>query len=78
MAATREARASDVIQKVECPLKPDFEYTLRGESQSMINQNDDPYEWTTELHDHRFWSNFQADWYLSIIKDKKNPITSQL
>jgi hypothetical protein len=44
----------------------------------MINQNEDPYEWTTGLHDHRFWSNFQANWYLSIIKDRKNPITSQL
>jgi hypothetical protein len=29
MAAAREARASDIIQKVECPLKLDFEYTLR-------------------------------------------------
>jgi hypothetical protein len=54
-----------------------MDYT-RGESLSMINQNDDPYECTMELHDHRIWSNFQADWYLSIIKDKKNPITPQL
>jgi hypothetical protein len=44
----------------------------------MINRNDDPYEWTTELHDHRFWSHFQVDWYISIIKDRKSPITSQL
>jgi hypothetical protein len=44
----------------------------------MINQNEDPYEWSIELHDHRFWSNFQAHWYLSVIKDRKNPITSQL
>jgi hypothetical protein len=59
VAAAREARASDVIQRVERPLKPDFEYTLRrmdhchpqramdytrGENQSMINQNEDPYE----------------------------------
>jgi hypothetical protein len=29
MVAAREARASDVIQKVEHPLRPDFEYTLR-------------------------------------------------
>jgi hypothetical protein len=72
----REARASGIIQKVERPLWVDYEYTLkrvdhhhprratdytRGENQSMINQNDDPYEWTTELHDHRFWSHFQAD-----------------
>jgi hypothetical protein len=93
VAAAREARANDVIQKVERPLKPDFEYTLRRvdrrhprrttdytkrENQSMINQNEDPYEWTTELHDHRFWSNFQADWYISVIKDRKNLITSQL
>jgi hypothetical protein len=76
MAAAREARASDVIQKVERPLKSNFEYTVRrvdhrhprratdftrGENQSLINRNEDPYEWTTELHDHRFWSNFQAD-----------------
>jgi hypothetical protein len=91
VAATRDARASDVIQKVERPLKLDFEYTLRrvdrhhprrptdytrGENQSIINWNEDLYEWTIELHDHRFWSNFQADWYISVIKDRKNPITS--
>jgi hypothetical protein len=29
MAAAREARASDIIQKVEQPLKPVFEYTVR-------------------------------------------------
>jgi hypothetical protein len=59
VTAARGARASDVIQKVELPLKPDFEYTLRrvdhhnpqramdftrGENQSMINWNKDPYE----------------------------------
>jgi hypothetical protein len=73
VAAAREARASDVIQKVEHLLKPGFEYTLRRvdrrhpcrptnstrrENHSMIIQNEDTYEWTTELHDHRFWSNF--------------------
>jgi hypothetical protein len=91
VAMAREARASDVIQKVERPLKPDFEYPprrvdchhpqrptnyTRGENQSTINRNEDLYEWTTELHDQRFWSNFQVDWYLSIIKDRRNPITS--
>jgi hypothetical protein len=30
VATAREARASDVIQKLECPLKLDFEYTLRS------------------------------------------------
>jgi hypothetical protein len=69
VAAAREAKTSDIIQKVERPLNPDFEYTLRrvdchhprrvtdftrGENQSMINRNEDPYEWTTELHNHRF------------------------
>jgi hypothetical protein len=69
VVAARAARASGVIHKVERPLKPDFEYTLRrvdhrhprsltdftrGENQSMINQNEDPYDWTTEIHDHRF------------------------
>jgi hypothetical protein len=44
----------------------------------MIKRNEDPYEWTTELHDHRFWSNFQANWYLSVIKDRKNSITAHL
>jgi hypothetical protein len=44
----------------------------------MINQHENPYDWTTELHDHKFWNNFQADWYLTVIKDRKNPITSQL
>jgi hypothetical protein len=93
MATAREARVSNVIQKVERPLQPNYEYTLRrvdrrhphrptnftlGENHSMININEDPHEWTTELHDHRFWNNFQVDWYLSVIKDRKNPITSQL
>jgi hypothetical protein len=93
VAAAIEARASDIIQKVEHPLKPNFEYTLRRvdrchprrpmdytrrENPSMINWNEDPYERTTELHDHRLWSDFQADWYLSVIKDRKNLITSQL
>jgi hypothetical protein len=54
MSAAREERASDVIQKVECPLKPGFEYILR----SMDRQG--------------------SDWYLSVIKDRKNPITPQL
>jgi hypothetical protein len=73
VAAAREARASSIIHKVERPLKPNFEYTLRrvdrchphrptnftrAENQSMINRNEDPYDSTTELHDHRFWSNF--------------------
>jgi hypothetical protein len=89
----REARASDIIQKVEHPLWADYENTLRRvdchhprrptnflreENQSMINRHENPYEWTTELHDHRFWNNFQADWYLTVIKDRKNPITHQL
>jgi hypothetical protein len=93
VAAAREARASGIIHKVERPLKPNFEYTLRrvdrrhphrptnftrAENQSMINRNEDPYDSTTELHDHRFWSNFQANWYLSVIKERKDPITPQL
>jgi hypothetical protein len=44
----------------------------------MINRHENPYDWTTELHDHRFWNNFQADWYLTVIKNRKNHITSQL
>jgi hypothetical protein len=44
----------------------------------MINRNENRYDWTTELHNHRFWNNFQDDWYLTIMKDRKNPITSQL
>jgi hypothetical protein len=93
VAATRETRASNVIQKVEHPLQPNYEYTLKRvdhrhphrptdftlkENQSMINKNEDPYDWTTEIHDHRFWNHLQAYWYLTVIKDRKNPITSQL
>jgi hypothetical protein len=44
----------------------------------MVNRNENPFDWTTELHDHRFWKNFQADWYLIVIKERKNPITPQL
>jgi hypothetical protein len=72
----REERASDIIQKAEHPLQTDYEYTLRrvdhhhphrptsftrGENHSMINRHENPYDWTTELHDHRFWNNFQVD-----------------
>jgi hypothetical protein len=91
--AVREARESEIIQKVERPLRTDCGYTLRrvdhrhprrptnftmGENQSMINRHENPYEWTSDLHDHMFWNNFQADWYLTVIKDRKNPITQQL
>jgi hypothetical protein len=76
VAAERDARASGIIQKVEHPLRPDYEYTLRrvdrrhprrptdvslGENQSMVNRNENTFDWTTKLHDHRFWSNFQTD-----------------
>jgi hypothetical protein len=69
VVAIREARASNVIHKVERPLRPNYEYILRrvdrhhprrptdftlGENQSMINRNENPYDWTTELHEHRF------------------------
>jgi hypothetical protein len=92
-AAERDARASMIIQKVEGPLRPNYEYTLRrvdrqhprkptnfslGENQYMVNCNENLFDWTTELHDHRFWNNFQADWYLTVIKDQKNPVTSQM
>jgi hypothetical protein len=55
----REARASDIIQKVERPLQADYEYTLRrvdhrhphrptnftrGENHSMINRHENPYD----------------------------------
>jgi hypothetical protein len=89
----RVARESGLIQKVEHPLQLDYEYTLRrvdhhhphrpanytrGENHSMISIDENPYDRTTELHNHRFWNNFEADWYLPVIKDRKNPITSQL
>jgi hypothetical protein len=89
----REARDSRIIQKVERPLRSDYEYTLRrvdqryprrptyfirGENQSMINKDENPYDWTSEIHDHRFWNNFQVDWYHTVIKDRKNPITPHL
>jgi hypothetical protein len=44
----------------------------------MITQHDNPYDWTIELYDHRFWNNFQANWYQTVIKDRKNLVTSQL
>jgi hypothetical protein len=87
----REARESGIIQQVQRPLQPDYEYTFRrvdrrhsrrptdytrGENQSMINRSENPYEWTPELHDHCIQNNFQADWYLTVLKDRRNPITS--
>jgi hypothetical protein len=65
----REARERVEIQKVERPLRPSYEYTLRrvdrrhprrptdftlGKNQSMVNRNENPFDWTTELHDHHF------------------------
>jgi hypothetical protein len=44
----------------------------------MTNRNANPFDWTTELHDHHFWNSFQADWYLTVIKEWKNPISPQL
>jgi hypothetical protein len=67
---------SDDIQKVVPPLKPNYLYTFRRvdrrhprrptdftkkENHSMIQRNDDPYVWSPNLHDHRFWNNFHAD-----------------
>jgi hypothetical protein len=89
----REERASDTIQKVEHPLRADYEYTLRrvdhhhprrpinftrGENHSIINRYENPYDWTTELHDHWFCNNFQGDGYITVIKDRKNPISSHM
>jgi hypothetical protein len=59
----RDARASGLIQKVECPLRSSFEYSLRrvdhhhphkptdftrGENQSMIHRDEYSYDWTQE------------------------------
>jgi hypothetical protein len=44
----------------------------------MIQRNDDPYVWAPDLHDHRFWNNFQANWYIKVIKDRKKPITPHI
>jgi hypothetical protein len=41
----------------------------------MIQSNDDPYVWAPDLHDHRFWNNFQADRYIKVIKDREKPTT---
>jgi hypothetical protein len=61
-------------------MREDYEsYGLHlGFHQSMVNRNENPFDWTTELHDHHFWKNFQADWYLTVVKEWKNPITPQL
>jgi hypothetical protein len=88
----REAKERVEIQKVDCPLRPGYEYTLRrvdrrhphrptdftlGDKLFMVNCNENPFDWTTELHDHHFWNNFWVDWYLTVIKEWKNPITPQ-
>jgi hypothetical protein len=52
-------------------MREDYEsYGLHlGFHQSMVNRNENPFDWTTELHDHHFWKNFQADWYLTVVKE---------
>jgi hypothetical protein len=92
-AATQDAKARDEIQKVEHLLKSGFEYTMikvdrhhpctpmnftLGENQSMVSYNANPFDWTTELHEQHFWNNFQADWYLTVTNEQKNPISPQL
>jgi hypothetical protein len=44
----------------------------------MIQRNDDMYVWAPDLCDHRFWNNFQVDWYIKVIKDRKLPITAHI
>jgi hypothetical protein len=89
-AQHEEDESSDAIQKVISPLKPNYLYTFRRvdhhhpqrptyftrkENHSMIQRNKDPHVWVPDLHDHRFWNNFQADWYIKVIEDRKQPIT---
>jgi hypothetical protein len=50
----------------------------RKENHSMIQRNDDPYVWVPDLHDHQFRNNFQADWYIKVIEDRKLPITPHI
>jgi hypothetical protein len=89
-AQHEEEKSSDAIQKVIPQLKPNYLYTFRRvdhrhprrptyftrkENHSMIQSNEDPYVWAPDIHDHYFWNNFQADWYIKVIKDRKQPIT---
>jgi hypothetical protein len=76
---------SDAIQKIFHPLKPlDHRHprrptdVTRKENHSMIQRNDDPYVWAPDLLDHRFWNNFQADWYITVIKNSWKPITPHI
>jgi hypothetical protein len=93
VAQQEEEESSDGIQKMIHPLKPNYMYTfrkvdhrhprrptdfMRKENHSMIQRNDDPYVWAPDLHDHRFWNNFQVDWYIKVIKDRKLPITPHI
>jgi hypothetical protein len=88
-----EEESSDAIQKVTHPLKPNYMYTFRRvdhrhphrptnftrkDNHSMIQRNEDLYVWAPDLHDHHFWNNFQADWYIKVIKDRKLPITRHI
>jgi hypothetical protein len=88
-----EEEPNDAIQKVIHPLKPNYMYTfqrvdrrhshmptefMRKENHSMIQRNDDPYVLAHDLHDHHFWNNFQVDWYIKVIKDRKLPITPHI
>jgi hypothetical protein len=38
-------------------------------------RRENPYEYEKFIPDRRFWSQFQADWYSSVILEKQNPIT---
>jgi hypothetical protein len=44
----------------------------------MVNCIENLFDWTTELHDHHFCNNFHTDWYLTVIKEWKNPNTPLL
>jgi hypothetical protein len=89
----QEEESSDAIQKVIHPLKPKYMYTfrrvdhrhprrptdfIRKENHAKIQRMDDSYVWAPDLHDHHFYNNFQADWYIKVNKDRKLSITPHI
>jgi hypothetical protein len=52
-----------------------IDYTTKQGGAVFKERRENPYEYEKYIPDRRFWSKFQADWYISVFIEKKNAIT---
>jgi hypothetical protein len=51
------------------------DYTTKQRGAAFKERKENPYDYEKYITDRRFWSKFQADWYISVFIEKKNAIT---